>query len=150
MVKGRHLFVVLLLGCRDPSSVYRPQQARNTSWRLPQISSFSSWSFCGLQREKSLKENCGQVFLYRKGYSEKCYTRWVIFNSFFLWYLAMTKWHWQHTTCMLSHGFKGFWNKYAHVKFMTQYFVAFKTIYKCFFTPKTREQEQNKMITYMY
>lgn len=48
---------------------------------------------------------------------------------------------------MLSHGFKGVWNKYAHVKFMTQYFVAFKTIYKCFFIPNTREQAQNKMIT---
>lgn len=48
---------------------------------------------------------------------------------------------------MLSHGVKGIWNKYAHVKFMTQYFVAFKTIYKCFFTPNTREQAQNKMIT---
>lgn len=48
---------------------------------------------------------------------------------------------------VITSGFKGMWNKYAHVKFMTQYFLAFKTIYKCFFTPNTREQEQNKMIT---
>lgn len=136
-VKDRHFFVVLLLGCRDPSSVYRPQQARNTSWRLPQISSFSSWSFCGLQCEKSLKENCGKVFLYRKGYSEKCYTRWSIYFEFFLLMISNDlEWHWQHTKCMLSHGFKGVWNKYAHVKCMTQYFVAFKTIYKCFLYPK--------------